>query len=599
MKIEEKDLKIPLIIGITGHRDIQIEDIPKLKEKLREIYQHIKNEYPSTPLILLSPLADGADRLAVNIALEDEFKQDITISVPLPFDEDIYKNTFAGGLEDITEVDSIQEYETLMKKIEQQEDKYCPKQIPMLFEKEKYLSSSVDEQRTIRREQYQIVGEYIAIHSHILIAMYDESSKEELGGTKEVVRKKLSGEYQFFRTSSTDVNYPEKGLVYSVATSRRKNENLTNPFVIKQHFTEDKYQNGLEKHDENRFDISHDNIEKFNKELSLHTDEIISKVKQDVEKEGIREHVIKDFQLQKNLILRRTSAYLADRVHKNTLDNTQKYILGLIFITVSIITLKTELPTMWFSKYLELMYPILAWIVWLILKKFHCIKKLQEDYRALSEGLRVQTAWKMAGINDSVALYYLAHQKNELDWIRTALRSVNVFYLPKKQQTISTLNIPLVMNYWVDEQIKYFKNNKTKPIEKEEEYRVVRWLIATILVVPFVLGIVQVCFTETIKPFIEQNIIGNLTWESGIIIVLLVVPLTLIAYLKSRQYFEANDDLAREYKLSLDTFKRAKQLLEQNDIDAQEVYKNLGIEALRENSSWIITRRTKQYSVPE
>src|SRR3954465_11151984 len=49
---------LPIIMGITGHRDLREQDIPKLEELLRQEYRHIQQRYSSTSFILLSALAD-------------------------------------------------------------------------------------------------------------------------------------------------------------------------------------------------------------------------------------------------------------------------------------------------------------------------------------------------------------------------------------------------------------------------------------------------------------------------------------------------------------------------------------------------------------
>lgn len=75
------------------------------------------------------------------------------------------------------------------------------------------------EKKAIRNKQYFMVGEYISIHSHILVALENPKSVGKVGGTSEVVRIKLSGEYQYFRKQN-DVSYPGKGLVYRINTPR-------------------------------------------------------------------------------------------------------------------------------------------------------------------------------------------------------------------------------------------------------------------------------------------------------------------------------------------------------------------------------------------
>lgn len=61
---------VPIIIGITGHRDLRKEDIPDLENKVRGIFQEARIKYPNSPIKVLSPLAEGVDRLVAKVALE-------------------------------------------------------------------------------------------------------------------------------------------------------------------------------------------------------------------------------------------------------------------------------------------------------------------------------------------------------------------------------------------------------------------------------------------------------------------------------------------------------------------------------------------------
>ena len=57
--------KIPITIGLVGHRDIDLSgDLYSLYENfLIEILKNISQKYPSSPLIGISGLAEGSDRL--------------------------------------------------------------------------------------------------------------------------------------------------------------------------------------------------------------------------------------------------------------------------------------------------------------------------------------------------------------------------------------------------------------------------------------------------------------------------------------------------------------------------------------------------------
>jgi hypothetical protein len=56
--------RIPLVVGITGHRDPAAVSVAAVEEAVRAILRSIRRSPPKTPLFVLSALAEGADRLA-------------------------------------------------------------------------------------------------------------------------------------------------------------------------------------------------------------------------------------------------------------------------------------------------------------------------------------------------------------------------------------------------------------------------------------------------------------------------------------------------------------------------------------------------------
>ncbi len=589
--IKADDLKLPIVLGITGHRDIKQDDIKQLKEKIREIYQSLIKKYPSTPLILLTPLADGADRLVAKVAL-DEYSDNITVSVPLPFDIDTYETTFGKGIDGVTPEASKEEFKILLTKVNEQKNQYVPKTIPMIFYEKKYSSLNSEEQRLQRRKQYSIVGEYIAVHSHILIALWDKCSEEKTGGTGEIVRKKLSGEYDHFRLSDEDVTYPEQGVVYHISTPRVSSEKISDSFNIRRLFPNDVIKKGLDKANQrkiNQFTQYHRKIENFNKDVKKNHVKISEAAQKDINKFECNNDVLID----KNIMLRRSAAFLARDVYQKIMNRLEVVVILLTSVTIFLIGMKSNFPNIVFHKYIDIIYIFLALIIFLLLKWFNTKKEKHEDYRALAEGLRVQTAWNMAKINDSAALYYLSHQKGELGWIRTALRCINVFHLPIDNK--EKINIDLLDKYWINEQIGYF--NKNIP-EKQKQSVAINKKIKFYFIVFVISAIANGIFGFTDISTKLSPIFMNLTIADFFQVLFIVLPLSYLSYLKSKQHFDGNDELLREYTLSLDIFQRADKLIKKADIDKQSVYKNLGVEALRENSSWIITRRTKEYTTP-
>lgn len=149
-----------LLIGVTGHRKLDNE--PELAEKVRLALQRVRQLVPtlsSTPVMfsVLSPLAEGADRLVVQEVLKLSASQ---LEVVLPLEKQQY-------LGDFETPESRAEFEQLLAEARH------VKQLP----------------RTANRtEAYAQVGRYVVDHCDVLIALWDGKPAAGQGGTAEIVR---------------------------------------------------------------------------------------------------------------------------------------------------------------------------------------------------------------------------------------------------------------------------------------------------------------------------------------------------------------------------------------------------------------------------
>lgn len=111
---------------------------------------------------------------------------------------------------------------------------------------------------------------------------------------------------------------------------------------------------------------------------------------------------------------------------------------------------------------------------WFVYQRAQHRRERMHDYRAVAEGARVQFYWLLAGIGRSVSANYVDRQRNELDWIRGAIRSVSMPYEVARNQFL-TLGTPgedrksrqinslrAVLRGWVDDQKNYFKKTAHK-----------------------------------------------------------------------------------------------------------------------------------------
>jgi hypothetical protein len=155
--------RLPLIFGVSGHRDLRIVDVPQLRDQLFRVFARFRAAYPHTPFQLLTPLAEGADRLTAEVALASE----IELLVPLPMERKEYETDF-------TTAESLAEFRALLAMAESHW------RVPI-------RQKPGPENRTA---QYAGVGDFIARSSHILILLWDGTDNRKVGGTAWVKRRR-------------------------------------------------------------------------------------------------------------------------------------------------------------------------------------------------------------------------------------------------------------------------------------------------------------------------------------------------------------------------------------------------------------------------
>ena len=192
-----------MVIGITGHRDLRAEDVPYLEQRVREVLLDLRTKHPDQPLVVISPLAEGADRLVARIALEVQAR--LVAYLPMPTAE--YENDFESEA-------SLQEFRDLLAKADR-----CV-EIPL-------LPGSTDENirgwEEPRAKQYAFMGAYMASCTNVMIAMWDGTVNHLLGGTADVVYYKLHGIPAEFQPAPHAFPFVERGMVCHIVTPRVKN----------------------------------------------------------------------------------------------------------------------------------------------------------------------------------------------------------------------------------------------------------------------------------------------------------------------------------------------------------------------------------------
>jgi hypothetical protein len=203
--------RLPLVIGVTGHRDLRDQDIPALEREVAAIISGLRHDYlhgdNETPLIVLSSLAEGADRLAARVALAHGAR--LIAPMPMPIEE--YRRDFEPGLR----AGNAAEFDALLTQA------VAAPVVPFT------PGNSLDAVRTDaakREAQYRAVGLFIAQHANVLIALWDGNGGAMApGGTAEVVAFKRRGiPLDIAGSARASLDASEIGPVIHVVTPRRK-----------------------------------------------------------------------------------------------------------------------------------------------------------------------------------------------------------------------------------------------------------------------------------------------------------------------------------------------------------------------------------------
>jgi hypothetical protein len=544
---------IPLVVGVTGHRDLRPEDVTHLESSVSHLLSDLQKSYPNTPLILLSSLAEGADRLAARVALG----MNIKIVVLLPFNKEEYKKDFH-------EPASVEEFESLLAKA---------------------VWSSVipcelgDGQTSASRSQcYAKAGAFIVEHSQILIALWNGKDSKRVGGTTEVVNFRRTGiPRELSSQPVSNLGAPETGLVYQIVTPRKLDSQTTDtPFGIKCLLPQD----FNEKEGEAYFKGIYRRLDLFNRDavahkVSLSHNLVISESLLFSPLKSSDTSAIRDYVKQQTICTYSFADTLAQHF-KSKYDRVVFCLAGILIVLVALFDL--------YHSYNSLMFMVAYIVAWGVAWVSYAVASLGEwekkylDYRALAEALRVQIFWQAAGLEDGVSQHYLIKHRSALDWIRISLLNERIVeILPRARQTVNlNTRIEAVQLCWIEQQSKWY--NK-RCVEKRSKRNCINSLSVFLLIFSLL--------TASVIPVL--HIVGDLKpWQNIIHNMLLVIAATegYQRVLALREESDQYEQMAGLFTRGAKCLSRYKDASDHESI--MKLIKEIGVEALSENADWVL-----------
>jgi hypothetical protein len=465
----DKKGPVPLVIGVTGHRalpfvkgdDGELAIAPPIEEEVREFFGRLQRDYDATPLILLSAFSPGADCLVAQIAID----AGIRVVPVLPVNIDKHLRANKGGFKTRYPF-SDERFKALL------DDEGVDKRHIVMPEATCGEPGALYKNAGVSTIPHLLAGVFVARHCQILLALWNGENEKDLrtgacesGGTAQNVYFQMAGELpraegledclrnldEPYSIKRSFVDEPETGLVYHIDTNLSADRTPHEAHFLS---SSERNKKSDREHQDyvKRFKKIYTNINTLNKDtLSL-----LPSRKQEIDASASGLLDDTKCSLAEPLRELRGTYAVADVLAVHFRDMTH-WMLTVIFWLVGIAAAAfvyyahlTE-PA---GRYLPLggymLLLAIAIAVFLAVRQRSFQDKYQ-DYRALAEGLRVEFFWRLAGISSCSSGYYLRKHKNELEWIRGAVRSCALLAGVAEQ-----VRPELLLEYWIEEQHRYF-----------------------------------------------------------------------------------------------------------------------------------------------
>ncbi|HEY3044677.1 MAG TPA: hypothetical protein VGJ39_11655 [Vicinamibacterales bacterium] len=556
---------LPIVVAVTGHVDLRPEDTTALGNRVRQLFRELQTKYPHTELELLTPLAEGADRLAARVALDLGIK----LIAVLPMEADEYKKDFADAA-------SIREFDELGAAAAQV-----------------FVVPGPAVAGDPRPECYTRVGAFNVQHCHVLMALWNGVATDKPGGTADIVGFRLQGvpaEYAGFVRLLDPI---DTGLVHHIVTPRRSTATTAGELFARRLLAPDgdaavpAAEAAL-----HRICASTDTFNAFAGNTTHGVAERRQRSERDLCGSGL-EPARPD--LLRIVTLFACADELAIRFQSHS-NRAVKILFALAFGGIAAFEAYAHLDVpQAVVPYILLSVLAYALYVW---AGSRGLDEKHLDYRALAEGLRVQFYWRLAGIRSSAAEYYMRYRLEESEWIRRALRACDLFgantQAPLNSGAADSRRLGVVITEWVEAQHAFF----AKAERRDQSHLHALERRASLFARLSLLGAAVFVGLSALEHF---ELIQLTERQHHAVVVATGVLAAAAAAIHGYAEKLALGAHIKRYARMKGLFRSALRILKEKSgdgTDAQTVLLELGREALEENADWVMLHRDRPLELP-
>ena len=566
---------VPLVVAVTGHRDLVADEIPIIRSRVRDCLFSLRYEYPSRIIMVMTGLAEGADRLVA----EEALALGMPISVVLPMPRQMY----------------VQDFETDESRMEFSRLCDAASDVFELPLAPGSTEQSIAEQGPGRSRQYAQLGVFICAHCHILMALWDGKDSDQLGGTSQVVRfhhnDVMPGYTPRVTANRLNLTEDESDLVYHIVCSRDRPGGEP--------------AQGLEPLDAFWFTTDEDQprsqaMPARHRKVFDHTNEFSREAQANseaIQKEcyplltGDQAALLPPGLWDINQVFC-ASDWLAIHYQKKVTRTVKASHVAALLTGVGYITY-TDLSSTPFMVGV-IIFLMLASVVISALAVRGKWQRKYLDYRTLAEGLRVQFYWAAAGVTSgNVTKFahdnFLQMQDTELGWIRNVMRVAGTEC--DIAPNLDPYGLEFALKEWIGDddtgQLGYYrKKSAIRIADHHNTQRVGR------------IGIWITIVALTSLLFVGS---GVPEYVRGPMVYLMGVVLLMVGIRQSYAKATAEAELIKQFEFMYRIFRNARRRIDEaeSDVDRRRLLKVLGDSALEEHAQWILIHRERSIDEKE
>jgi hypothetical protein len=559
-----------LIVGVTSHRNLIPDEVEALRERVRAFLASLQQQFPTLPLTVVSALASGGDQLVA----EEALALGARLVAPLPMPLDIYAQDFHDPVARAS-FDALRRHATVIEAPVQDEA----------------LVDGAPAAERPREWHYAQTGIYIASHCHLLLGIWDGKPATLPGGTAEVVDYYLTGrkpavvERRRGARGENLIDDNNQRLAWHVVCSRAQADGVPRPPLRPlQSF----WRTGEEDWPGDAlmpasFRAMFERIVALDQDSRRHASHI-ARAARDVSRRRSEDRPLQQrspieqafaaadwlalHYRRRVLVAMRAMYTLAALmgfafVLYDNLDQQRMIFVFLLLFAVGVTLDRVATRHEWHRRYL--------------------------DYRALAEGLRVQSYWRRAGLSmtgDAEFAHdnFLQKQDVDLGWIRNVMRAAA---LQAATGGTREPDLHAVIEEWVGAsgrggQLHYYEQRLA---ERTRHHRLTAAIGGFTLWTGIAISVLLAVFLFRLPPDVQ-----------GLLVALMAMLSITAAVREAYAYRKADKELIKQYRFMRRLFANARAALDRADDDPdeqREILRALGEAALAEHAEWTLMHRER------